>query len=109
MTSAGLGVKGRTPLSAIQRRDIIFQYSVEETFYRSPGLVKHAFDAHGLSADFNSILLKRLEQKIARSSSMGAMFWRLASRVLPVAWVYTTFKEAIVIGSAKGCAICRKC
>lgn len=101
MTLAGLGVRGCKPLTPKQRTDVIFQYSVEETFYRKPTVIKQAFEVHGLQADFSAILKRRLEQKIARLPSIGATFWQLLARTLPLIWAYTTFKEAIIFCSRK--------
>jgi SAM-dependent methyltransferase len=98
LTAAGLGKVGKVPLSAAQRARIIYEYSVGETYYRFPSRIRAAFSAHGLRADFQAILQERLRRKIERAAGLRKQVWRVLAAVLPLVWLFTAFKEALVFG-----------
>lgn len=98
LTAAGLGKVGKVPLNAGQRARIIYEYSVDETFYRFPARIQAAFSAHGLRADFRAILQERLRRKIERTAGLRKLVWRMLSAVFPLVWLFTSFKEALVYG-----------
>jgi SAM-dependent methyltransferase len=98
LTAAGLGKVGKVPLKASQRARIIYEYSVGETFYRFPSQIQATFAAHGLRADFRAILQERLRRKIERATGLRKTVWKMLAPVLPLVWLFTSFKEALVLG-----------
>lgn len=98
LTAAGLGKVGKVPLSAPERAKIIYEYSVTETFYRFPTRIRASFAANGLRVDFSTILQERLNRKIGRAIGLRKHVWRVLAAALPMIWLFTTYKEALVYG-----------
>ena len=62
-----------------ERTDIIYKYSVEETFYRPCDEIAEAFEAHGISVSFREGMKAYIESRLGRSVPTWTMLDSLIS------------------------------
>lgn len=101
LLSFGLGVKGRAPLPIDARTEVIYRYSVEETFYRPLAATEKIFRARGIRLDFDRLAIQKLRKKTSQSSGMKFLALRalsLLSPVLPLVLIHNNFLQVRAIG-----------
>jgi SAM-dependent methyltransferase len=92
----GFGVRGREPFPVSARTEIIYRYSVEETFYRPLHELEQTFGEVGIAADLDAAPNWRLARAIANGSRSRAALLRLLSATLPLSRLYNLHREVAI-------------
>jgi len=70
LVAIGIGVRGKSPLSSMQKAQTIFEYSVSETFYRPLAAIEQAFRKRGFTTDSDILIQRRLNNRLARGNGL---------------------------------------
>ena len=89
MLSAGYAKKFFPDLALSDRARVIYKYSAEETFYRSPVAVQAAFDGKGIASDGLKASRIYLRQRFGFSYAV-------------LAWLMRTFRNSLYSGTRMG-------
>jgi hypothetical protein len=89
MLSLGYSKKFFPDLSLADRAGVIYKYSVEETFYRSPAEIRAAFARKGINSDGLKASSVYLRQRFGISNAA-------------LAWLMRTFRNSLYSGTRLG-------
>jgi SAM-dependent methyltransferase len=100
MVSAGYPVPLPPDMPARQRTEVIYRYSCDHTYYRSPAAIAAEFRRHGIRLDFVSAQRRWLRRKL--ETRVPACVASFAATFPGLPWMLGRFHQCRIVGRRMG-------
>jgi len=97
LVAAGMGARGTVPLPNGEKTQTIFEYSVNETFYRPLPVIEQAFRKRGFATDGDILVRRELEKRFAHRRGFLAAIVGTRPLFALFCAAYMRFRSAILL------------